>query len=168
MIMDYTKIKSVDVHRSVLEEVFDVMRRYGNQGSEVFFILLGKMSKEENFIVSDYVIPIQYNYESPFGIGVYIPPEEIESVNRLIYESGLFPLGQIHSHPSQAYHSHADNEMSMIKSYGQFSIVVPYFAMGVDAEFHDLAVFRLHSNGDWMEVNRRKKKRLFKVIDYDG
>lgn len=168
MIIDYTKIKFVQVHKHIIEEIFEMMREFGDSGREIFVLLLGEKCDEQSFVVSNYVIPNQYHYESHSGIGVYIPPEEIEAVNRVIHESLLFPLGQIHSHPNQAYHSKADNEMSMIKSYGQFSIVVPYFANGVDVDFLDLAVFRLQESGKWKDICKRKKRKLFKVIEYDG
>lgn len=164
MIIDYTKINNVTVNSQLLKEIYKIMMNFGNENKEVFIMLLGKFEGPSSFVINNYIIPNQIHYETFSGIGVYIPPEEINEMNRVIFESKLYPIGQIHSHPQEAYHSLADDDMAMITSFGQFSIVVPYFGYKEDMSIADFAIYRLKKNGEWKSINNKNKKKIFKVI----
>lgn len=165
--MDYTKIREYIISRQLLQEIFEIMRYFGNDNKEVFLLLLGKQSNDKSITILDYIIPKQYPFSDGNGVGVYIDPYDIQDMNRKIFHSSLIPVGQIHSHPNQAYHSNADDKMSMVTAAGQLSIVIPFFGNEELFSFIDIAIYVLNRNGKWKILSENKKNNLFKVENYD-
>ncbi len=56
-----------------------------------------------------------------------VPSSEMRKVVRAATESGLQVVGQLHTHPGQAYHSDGDLEGMRNRYLGYFSIVVPEY-----------------------------------------
>ena len=88
--------------------------------------------------------------------------------NLWLYENKLKLLAQIHSHPSEAYHSKTDDEFPIMTTLGGLSIVVPYFAKH-RLNHLDWAYYRLFSETNWIELNQSEIKNLIKKgKDYKG
>jgi hypothetical protein len=67
----------------------------------------------------------------------------------------------VHSHPREAYHSHADDRYAIVTAEGGFSLVVPNFGQA-PANLASWAVYRL-IGGDWTELTSQEVRDLFDV-----
>ena len=56
-----------------------------------------------------------------------VPTSEMRKIVRVATESGLQVVGQLHTHPGQAYHSDGDLEGMRNRYPGYFSIVAPKY-----------------------------------------
>lgn len=63
-------------------------------------------------------------------------------------------VAQVHSHPGRAFHSAADDKWAILRHAGAISIVVPYFAHGVDERTfaRQVAAFQLSAEDKWRAV----------------
>jgi hypothetical protein len=57
-------------------------------------------------------------------------------------------VSRIHSHPGLAFHSETDDRNPALTFDGAFSIVVPYFGLGLRHGLDSCAVYRLEA-GRW-------------------
>ena len=89
--------------------------------------------------------------------------EELHRINVWLYENKMKLIAQIHSHPSEAYHSEADDRFPIVDTYGGVSIVVPDFATGI-ITLNDWAIYRLSLNKTWDKLTNRQVNSLFLII----
>jgi len=90
---------------------------------------------------------------------VTIEGEDLFALNRACFEHEELLAGQIHAHPSDAYHSGADDELALVQLPGGLSIVVPDFARG-PLRPRRWSVYQLRSDGSWRPKSRRVKLKL--------
>lgn len=57
----------------------------------------------------------------------YVPPQAMAKIVRSVCEMNLKVIGQIHTHPGEAYHSSGDDEGARIAYSGYTSIVLPEY-----------------------------------------
>jgi len=82
---------------------------------------------------------------------VVVDGPELHRINVWLYEHEMTLIAQIHSHPTDAYHSETDDAIPIITTPGGLSLVVPDFARG-PADLTTYAIFRLSESGDWKEL----------------
>ena len=68
--------------------------------------------------------------------------------------------GQVHSHPTDAYHSEVDDHNPLVTLLGSLSLVVPHFARAGRADVLDWAWYRLVGLGRWAELSRADRVEL--------
>jgi hypothetical protein len=122
----------------------------GRAGLEGFTAWVG-IQHGNRFEVKETVIPLQTAHRTRKGLYVLIDDDELFSLNRWLYENQLTLIAQIHSHPTDAYHSELDDEIPIATTQGCVSIVVPDFARS-PFELNKCAVFRLSTENSWDEV----------------
>jgi len=59
---------------------------------------------------------------------------------------------QIHSHPSEAFHSRTDDQWPIVSQAGFLSIVIPEFAMG-EPTLMDAWIGQMQSDGSWLQLH---------------
>ena len=164
MSMDFRKIRRVDLTSDVLQQTKALLQRVGRRHDEAFVLWAGFFRSENEFAVTTALFPKQESIRSTLGVGVYIEGREIREINQWLYVNRKVLLGQVHSHPTQAFHSDVDDFLPMVTTVGQFSVVVPYFARGPLPDLSGCAVFRLNGYADWKQLSRSEVDSLFKVI----
>lgn len=96
------------------------------------------------------VIPDQRASRSRYGVSV-----EVTEKGKLGLAVALGPneryLARIHSHPSEAFHSETDDANPGLTAEGAFSIVVPYFGLGLRRGLSACAVY-VYREGEWDEI----------------
>jgi proteasome lid subunit RPN8/RPN11 len=114
--------------------------------SEKVILFLGKKTKEA-FMVQEFVVPVQKADTDYFEI----PPESVREIMKTLCACRLMIVGQIHTHPLDAFHSEADDRYAIIRQLNAYSIVLPHFAQPVTVQnFHSLAaVFTLNQQNRW-------------------
>jgi hypothetical protein len=73
----------------------------------------------------------------------------------LLSEQELMIAAQVHSHPSDAFHSEADDAWAIVRHVDALSLVLPDFALRTNnATFLDHAkIFRLTAANRWVGLN---------------
>ncbi len=110
------------------------------------------------------LIPDQRLVRGPSGVGVCVDRTELHRINVWLFDTGLRILAQIHSHPTDAYHSETDDDNALATAVGSLSLVVPNFARG-PADLSQTAVYRLDQAGNWVAVPPPAVSRLIEIVD---
>ena len=87
-----------------------------------------------------------------------VPTSEMRKVVRAATESGLQVVGQLHTHPGQAYHSDGDLKGMRNRYPGYFSIVVPKYG-GYLPSFHQAHTLM------WTEIGFQEIKLPIKMFN---
>ena len=124
------------------------------------------------FGVREVITPRQQGIRSDHGLAVVVDGQELHRVNLQLYRSGLRLLAQIHSHPTEAYHSAMDDECAIATALGSFSLVVPDFARE-PLRLERCAVYRLTarpfwkpgSRPEWAEVASAQVTTIFRSVE---
>lgn len=157
----YEDITRVSFPQTGIDYIYQHLRDAGSKGMECVALLAGT-TDQHIFQITTVIVPQQEARRSPDGLSYHVKGEELERINYDLYKKGLKLFGQIHSHPSEAYHSEADDELAIITTLGGLSIVVPYFAeppCGVP----DWAVYRLTKNNYWLELDALEVQELILI-----
>lgn len=102
-------------------------------------------------LVQTVCFPAQRAITSQGGVGVHVTGDELFRISRWAVEHAQTLLGQMHTHPTDAYHSSTDDAFPLVSLPGAFSIVVPYFARR-PIEFSGCACYRSGPDG-WYLVD---------------
>jgi hypothetical protein len=92
---------------------------------------------------------------------VHIDGAELHRLNRWLFENGQMLGVQIHSHPTNAFHSETDDTYPIITTLGGMSIVVPHFGRNGLLGTGTVA-YRLQSQG-WVSLPDLALKKLLDV-----
>lgn len=164
MIPDFGRIKTVHLPGDILGRTGSILREAGGFGEEAFVLWAGYFRADSEFLVTTAIHPEQEAMKSPIGVGVYVDGEELFRINRWLFANEMVLLGQVHSHPTDAFHSDTDDRFPLVTAVGQFSVVVPSFARAPFTDLSRCAVFRLNSRGRWGAVPKGEVGRMFSVI----
>nr|WP_246812747.1 Mov34/MPN/PAD-1 family protein [Ensifer sp. ENS07] len=151
------------VPRAAVDQVHAHLADVGRSGYEGLGLWVGHVA-DETANVQRALIPQQRLIRSAAGVGVYVDGTELHRLNMWLFENGLRILAQIHSHPTDAYHSDTDDENALATTVGSLSLVVPDFARG-PADLLQTAVYRLNRAGKWVEIPRQAVGRLIEIVD---
>lgn len=73
-------------------------------------------------------------------------------------------LARIHSHPAQAFHSATDDANPALTNDGAWSIVVPFFGLGLRRGIAACAVYR-RQHGRWHRIDLDEVARFLVVVE---
>jgi proteasome lid subunit RPN8/RPN11 len=150
------------VNPEVIDMTLDVLRQFGAHGYEGLVLWTGRILGSEAYVSQIYV-PDQHPVKSESGVGYFVDAETLFKLNRELSNSGHRLIAQVHSHPSEAYHSEADDRYAIVTANGGLSFVVPDFGQ---APSNPLcwAVYRL-KGGTWQELPRSEVRSLIRIGD---
>lgn len=141
-------IKNFVIPRSILQETIEFLRQVGSEGFEGF-VLWGGEASADSFFFKTSIIPTQRAILTPNGLLVTVEGEALFEVNKALHDQGQVLAAQVHSHPSDAYHSSTDDQFPMVTLMGALSIVIPDFARYAPQDLDDWAWYRLSKKGHW-------------------
>jgi len=153
-------VTTVHLARTVLDQTVDALRAYGRSGNEGFALWLGTITEGVAHVERCFV-PEQNSIQNETGVGYFVDTQTLFALNRYLSERKLRLIAQVHSHPTEAYHSSTDDAYAVVTTEGGFSLVVPFFARGA-ARIPAWAVYRLRQ-GRWVAVPTRDVERTFVV-----
>lgn len=154
---------TVRVPRSCAKAAQAHLRAVGRDGSEGFALWIGRRSGTV-FTVTETLIPLQTAHHSPRGVSVSVHADELFRLNRLLYTTQQELLAQLHSHPTDAFHSETDDSYPIATTAGAFSLVIPDFAVRPFA-LEECAVYRLVPEQGWLEFPAPAVQRVFQLFD---
>lgn len=156
-------IASVRVSRLVIDATQSHLRQMGSKGFEGFVLWVGR-AQGEVFDVTVAAVPQQRAVRSDRGTYVTVEADELHRLNVWLFTHQLVLLGQVHSHPGEAYHSETDDAYPVATTVGCYSLVVPDFAVR-PFSFDRCAVYKLNLRGDWDEVPDAAVRRVFSIVE---
>jgi hypothetical protein len=147
------------ISRQALEEARTFFEEAGSRGAEGTGALAGPIV-DGTHVARRLVIPDQVA-RADFGCSV-----EVTTQGKLELASRLGPkelyVARIHSHPGDAFHSSVDNRNPFLTADGAWSIVVPYFGLGLRRGLAACSLYRFTS-GRWVEVPKEAVARVVQV-----
>lgn len=143
-----------------IAQTLQVLQRSGQRRHEGIVFWLGRRAGEH--------IDIAEVYEPAHAAKAdyfHIPPRSMQALQQELRTKRLMIAAQVHSHPMEAFHSHADDTWAVIRHVGAVSIVLPYFAAktSTDAFFKDAAVFQLSTTNCWLPVRENRKDDVCRI-----
>jgi hypothetical protein len=154
-------IDQVIVPMTVTTETQRFLRSMGERGHEGLALWIGRPEGRE-FHVTNLLIPRQRARRTPDGVCASVDADEMYRINVELFKAELRLIAQVHSHPTDAYHSDTDDEHALVNTVGGLSLVVPDFAMR-PFSLDDTAVFRLDRSGTWQELDQRAVTALLRI-----
>ena len=158
---DLSQLEQVRVRLSDLVAAYRHFRFMGRQRCEGVALWVGRIS-DSNFEVTETVIPKQKGLRSDNGLAYVVEEAELRRLNVWLYEQELRLIAQLHSHPTEAYHSETDDLYPIMTTVGGLSIVVPDFAAG-PPDIHQCVTYRLDQNG-WAELSTAEITKLIEIV----
>jgi hypothetical protein len=154
-------VESVEIDTRVIQLTLRALQRFGEHGLEGLVLWLGKIEPRRAQVIHAF-IPEQHPVSDEDGVGYFVEGETLFKLNQALAESGLRLIAQVHSHPSEAYHSETDDRYAIVTADGGLSLVVPNFGRA-PADPSSWAVYRL-GNGRWRELDEREIRSLFVFV----
>jgi hypothetical protein len=157
-----TDLEEIIVPHQCVADVYSHLREFGLQGFEGVALWAG-VQRDSIFEVTTTIIPKQQASKTFAGLQYAVDGDELHRINVYLYQNKLTLFAQIHSHPTDAYHSETDDDYSIITAIGGFSIVIPDFASG-PLDVKKWVVYQLAGQQQWYELLASKVQTLFKII----
>jgi hypothetical protein len=142
-----TQVVEVRTPAAVIHATQSHLRAAGVRGLEGMALWAGQLDGE-TFHVREAVIPRQQGHRTEHGLAVSVPGDELHRINIWLHRNRLRLIAQIHSHPTEAYHSDTDDRYAIATALGSLSIVVPDFAVR-PFRLDDCAAYRLSTRPWW-------------------
>ena len=156
----FSSIREFIVPKRICVETDRVLREAGLGRNEHFVLWSGVIDKER-FLVRTFHSPYQTAYQLASGLCVRVEGDELDRLNRCLYENSERLAVQVHSHPTEAFHSDTDDAFPMVTTLGGLSLVVPDFCRyGVRGP--DTALYRLARVG-WEELSPTDARRILQM-----
>jgi hypothetical protein len=145
----FDRILRFNVPAEIADGTDAQLREAGRAGVERFVLWSGVIEGPA-FQVRTMHVPKQTAYRLPEGLCVRVEGEELHRLNVWLYEHEERLGVQVHSHPTDAYHSDTDDEYPIVTTRGGLSLVVPDFGRaGVRGP--RTALYRLDRSG-WQAI----------------
>jgi hypothetical protein len=155
-------VLQVQIRIETLVGTVAALREWGEKGYERLVLWIGHVY-ENVAVVEDALIPTQRPITSEDGVGYFIPRGALFEVNKYLSEHQLRLIAQVHSHPTEAFHSSTDDAFAIVTAEGGFSLVVPDFG-DAPADPRAWAVYRL-TEGRWREMFNWEVEQTFIIYD---
>jgi hypothetical protein len=156
-------ISTVLVPLEVALHTHEHLREVGEMYCEGIGLWVGR-ADGNTFQVYNTYIPEQTALFTESGVCVVVQGDALHKLNVWLYEHEMTIIAQLHSHPTEAYHSDTDDTFPIATAAGSLSLVAPDFARAPFA-LEDYAVFRLLPNQGWMELSRQEVLTLIRIVE---
>ncbi len=156
---DVTELR---VPLQVIIDGYEFMRSAGRMRLEGMVLWAGNQ-RDTIFTVTELIVPKQKGLSTADGVCAIVDANELARLNMHLYRNSLELVAQVHTHPTEAYHSSTDDEYAIATTIGCFSIVVPNFAV-INYALAQCAVYRLNVGAKWMEVDESQAPNRIVVI----
>jgi hypothetical protein len=142
-------IETFVVPADIVEPSLEAIANAGEDGAELFVAWGGVAIDAKTFEFRSATVPRQRSLRTDDGLMVVIEGDALFQLNRELHRRGLTLAGQIHGHPTDAYHSGLDDAWAITTLPGSISVVVPDFARHGRAALVDSEIFRLDRDEAW-------------------
>jgi hypothetical protein len=146
---------------AILDHTIEVLARAGQHHHEAFVVWGGSfVGDAKTFRFTSAIVPAQRAHSTPDGLLVTVDGAALFEVNKTLYTRRETLGGQVHSHPTEAFHSETDDHFPLVTLLGSLSVVVPDFAIKGLNGVQEWAWYRLVGIGAWKPVDQQTKIRI--------
>ena len=160
--MSLAEVTAFEFSRKAIEEAYQFMQEVGERKFESVALFAGTVDGNIARITTA-IIPQQSTMKTQYGLMYKVEGTELHRINKFLYQSKLLQIAQIHTHPTEAYHSETDDEYAIVSAIGGLSMVVPNFGKSL-INHHQWAYYRLSRTGTWVELTEIEIKTLIKIV----
>ncbi len=143
------------VPADVVLGTIEFLQEVGRHDAEGFVLWSGRKEEPDRFRFTSAYIPEQHAYKTEQGLLVVVEGQALFKVNKELYERGEILGGQVHTHPTSAYHSDTDDHYPLVTLIGALSVVIPNFARRAPDDKDTWACYRLRGYGKWAPLDER-------------
>jgi hypothetical protein len=136
----------------------DVQLRAAGRKRVECFVLWSGVREQNRFQIRTAHVPRQTAYRLSEGLCVRVDGDELHRLNVWLFEHHEQLAVQVHSHPTDAYHSETDDTFPIVTVRGALSLVVPDFGLG-GVRGDGVASYRLGASG-WDELPTKEAEEL--------
>jgi hypothetical protein len=148
-----THIRQFRLPAAVLDATLELLAPATEAGQEAFVVWGGVPAGEAELRFTSALRPRQRALATDDGLLVTVDGDALFEVNRTLFRRGEILAGQLHTHPTAAYHSHTDDHYPLVTLLGALSVVVPDFGRDGRAGLAHWAWFRLVDCGRFNPVD---------------
>lgn len=162
--MNFLEIQNINIPTSCINEAYHHIRKVGMKHLEGVALFAGKYRQNElQYEVKETIIPKQLSVSLEHGLLYAVTGDELHRINVYLHQTGQTLLAQLHSHPTDAYHSSTDDAYPIVTKLGALSIVVPNFGRE-EFSLDRWAVYRLSAAAVWKELEIIEVRNLIKIV----
>ena len=158
--MRLAHVTRLRVPKEALFQTQTVLRAYGEHGCEGLVLWAGTVD-DTAAAITRVVVPEQNPIRNESGVGYFVEQPALFQLSQLLRKEKLRLIAQVHSHPTDAYHSDTDDRYAIVTEEGGFSLVVPDFARDT-VKVNTCAIYRL-MRGRWVELDDAIVRDVFVV-----
>lgn len=151
------EVRHFILSEGLLEETIAVLAEAGRREHEAFVLWGGVVQDRTTLRFTSVVVPEQTPHKTPEGLLVTVDGSALFVAGREAYSRGEILAGQVHTHPTDAYHSEVDDHFPLVTMLGSLSVVLPDFAAGGRDDISRWAWYRLVGEARWQQLTRRDK-----------
>lgn len=142
----------------LVDQTLEPLQKAGRKGCEAFVLWGGRLDANGRRLVFESAyFPEQTTSRTEDGLLVVVEGDALFRVNRAFYKEGLTLAAQVHSHPTDAYHSDTDDAYPLMTLGGGLSGVVPDFGEGGRDRLEEWAWYRLVGTGEWAAIGHETR-----------
>ena len=145
-------IRRFVIPTAVVVETIKFLRQVGTEGLEGFVLWSGQREAEDTFRIMRCIVPKQHGMKTPNGLLVTVDGETLFEVNKLLHEAHEILAVQVHSHPTDAYHSSTDDTFPLVTLLGALSVVIPEVWRQRSARSRRLGMVSAIWRGEWVSA----------------
>jgi hypothetical protein len=124
--MKLAAVRQVVITEELVAATEAALREAGKDGLERFVLWTGTEAGPQ-FVVRNIHVPPQRSYRLGSGVCVTVDGPALHGLNVWLFEHSQVLGAQVHTHPTEAYHSDTDNAFAIVTELGGVSLVVPDF-----------------------------------------
>jgi hypothetical protein len=137
-----------------------MLRTLSGGRKESVVLWQGKVLDTTTAEITGLVVPRQVTGPYHFNI----PLSERLALISKVAEANEFILIQLHTHPRQAFHSPADDQMAITKHQGAVSIVIPNFGREWEGDFAQTSIHINLGGARWRELSLPEVVNLLEIV----
>lgn len=146
----------------ILSETRSFLYQRGREGCEGMLLWIG-MQCDQDVQITRVFIPEQRCIKTRLGVAVELTPHAHFTLPDTLGNLEQFYV-RVHSHPTEAYHSHRDNQNAVLTHEGALSIVVPDFAARSVLNLADCAIYQLEYGKGWVRLDQVAIAQRIEVV----
>lgn len=159
--MNLQSVTTYRVSRHLVDSTEAELRKAGRSGYELFVLWTG-VFEGSVFEARTMHVPKQTSYKLETGLCVRVDGDALHGLNQWLYQNKEILGIQIHTHPTNAYHSDTDDAYPIVTLVGGLSIVIPDFCR-VGFLAAGTVGYRLRTGG-WIQLTPPTFRRMLEVV----
>ena len=156
-------VREFRIPGSILDSTLETLVEAGRRREEAFVLWGGVLfGGGQGLRFTTAIRPAQVATSTPRGLLVSVDGAALFSVNKAMFEAKAILAGQVHTHPTEAFHSETDDHYPLVTLLGALSLVIPDFARDGRHGMDRWAWYRLSGYGKWSALSAETKVTIEK------